>query len=229
MVNVLLVDDDVELLAMLKEYLELEGFEVATAYDGETGVETALSGKFDIVVLDVMMPRLSGTVALRRIRALSNLPVLMLTAKGDDMERILGLELGADDYVAKPCMPRELVARLRAILRRTQGRSIEEATLAPIVVGKLTVHPARRVVEWEDETVLLTSTEFSLIEILAQNAGRPVGKDELSQQALGRPLTRFDRSLDVHVSSLRHKLGTLPDGRSCIQTVYRLGYQLVKE
>jgi two-component system OmpR family response regulator/two-component system response regulator CpxR len=153
-------------------------------------------------------------------------PVVMLTAKGDDMDRIVGLELGADDYVPKPCLPRELAARLRAILRRTQPADVASG---PIAVGALTVFPEQRRVEWSGAPVDLTSTEFNLLETLARSAGRPVGKAALSEQALGRPLVRFDRSIDVHLSSIRRKLGTLPDGRSCIQTVYRQGYQLIKE
>ena len=227
MTHVLLIDDDSELLALLKEYLEQEGFAVATATDGESGAAEALSGRYAIVVLDVMMPRLNGLETLRRIRAVSTLPVLMLTARGDDADRITGLELGADDYVPKPCTPRELTARLRAILRRTQEPA--EPTGAPLVAGQLTVYPSLRKAEWAGEPLALTSTEFNLLEVLARHAGQPVSKDDLSQQALGRPLARFDRSIDVHLSSIRHKLGTLPDGRSCIQTVYKLGYQLVKD
>ena len=226
--RILLVDDDVELAGMLREYLVRDGFEVLAVPDGESGVAEALSGHFSLVVLDVMMPGIGGIEALRRIRAASTVPVLMLTAKGDDLDRILGLELGADDYVPKPCLPRELAARLRAILRRSQ-QGAELTGQAPLVVGPLKVMPAQRRVEWNDTPVELTSTEFNLLEALARNAGRPVSKAELSEQALGRPLVRFDRSIDVHLSSIRHKLGSLPDGRSCIQTVYRQGYQLIRE
>jgi two-component system, OmpR family, response regulator len=227
MTAVLLVDDDVELAEMLGDYLVQEGFLVTAVHDGLSGVDEALSGRYAIAVLDVMMPGLSGVEALRRIRAASALPVLMLTAKGDDMDRIVGLELGADDYVPKPCQPRELAARLRAILRRTAP--VAEAPGASIVVGALAVHPAQRRAEWAGADVGLTSTEFNLLEVLARHAGRPVSKGELSEQALGRALSRFDRSIDVHLSSIRHKLGTLPDGRSCIQTVYRQGYQLIRD
>ncbi len=230
MANVLLVDDDDELVGMLKDYLELEGFSVATASDGESGVAAALAGDFAIVVLDMMMPRLNGLESLRRIRAASTMPVLMLTARGDDADRILGLELGADDYVPKPCTPRELTARIRAILRRTQqATSGDEPPVQLITVGALSLWPEKRLAEWEGNAVSLTSTEFNLLEALARHAGRPVSKNDLSEQALGRPLARFDRSIDVHLSSIRHKLGTLADGRSCIQTVYRQGYQLIRE
>jgi DNA-binding response OmpR family regulator len=231
MVKVLLVDDDVELVSMLTEYLEQEGFDATGVHDGETGVNEALSGKYAIAVLDVMMPRVNGVEALRRIRMKSAIPVLMLTAKGDDTDRVVGLELGADDYVPKPCTPRELVARLRAILRRTQlAPAIPgDGHASSIIAGKLVMWPEQRRVEWEGSQVELTSTEFNLLHVLARNAGKPVSKRDLSEQGLGRPLARFDRNIDVHLSSLRHKLGTLADGRSCIQTVYRLGYQLIKE
>lgn len=227
MAAVLLVDDDVELAEMLGDYLAQDGFMVTTLHDGASGVAAALTGDFAIAVLDVMMPGLSGIEVLRRIRAVSTMPVLMLTAKGDDLDRIVGLELGADDYVAKPCQPRELAARLRAILRR--AAPVMAAVGAPIVVGDLRIRPEQRLAEWAGVRLELTSTEFNLLETLARNAGRPVSKGDLSVAALGRPLARFDRSIDVHLSSIRHKLGTLPDGRSCIQTVYRLGYQLIGE
>lgn len=227
-IHILLVDDDVELADMLRDYLIQEGFAATAVHDGEAGVSEALTGKYALVVLDVMMPRVSGIDALRRIRATSSVPVLMLTAKGDDMDRIVGLELGADDYVPKPCLPRELAARLRAILRRTQLAE-DNAGGAPLLIGALSVLPQQRRVEWAGSPIDVTSTEFNLLEVLARNAGRPVSKSDLSEQALGRPLARFDRSIDVHLSSIRHKLGTLSDGRSCIQTVYRQGYQLIRE
>jgi two-component system OmpR family response regulator/two-component system response regulator CpxR len=226
-VRVLLVDDDVELTELLRDYLEREGFVVEAMHDGAAGVAAALSSRHDIVVLDVMMPGISGVEALARIRAESGIPVIMLTARGDDGDRITGLELGADDYVPKPCTPRELVARIRAILKRTG--TAEDTPASPIVVGSLAVFPAQRRVERSGMPVELTSTEFSLLEILARNAGQPVSKAELSQEALGRPLMRFDRSIDVHMSNIRHKLGNLADGRSCIQTVIRKGYQLLVE
>lgn len=232
MQTVLLIDDDVELVEMLKEYLELESFDVQIAHDGATGAQMALRTLYDIVILDVMMPRLNGIEALKTIRQHSNVPIIMLTAKGDNTDRIVGLELGADDYVPKPSSPREIVARVRAILRRVKplDDSQENNALADskISVGALNIWPAQRQVTWDGELVTLTSTEFNLLEILAKNAGQVVTKQDLSQLALGRPLARFDRSIDVHLSSVRHKLGLLPDGRQCIQTVFRLGYQLLK-
>lgn len=228
MAKVLLIDDDVELVEMLKEYLEQDGYEVLVAHDGEEGLQLALGSECEIAVLDVMMPKMNGVETLRRLRTVSTLPVLMLTAKGDDTDRILGLELGADDYVPKPCTPRELSARIRAILRRMQ-HSIDTAAPTRLNVGALSMWPEQRRAEWNGKVVELTSTEFNLLELLVRNAGRPVSKNELSEKGLGRPLARFDRNIDVHLSSLRHKLGPLKDGRSCIQTVYRQGYQFVRE
>lgn len=230
MQTVLLIDDDIELVEMFKEYLELEGFEVKVAHDGAEGAQKALQQPLDIVVLDVMMPKINGIETLKAIRQQSNIPVIMLTARGDNTDRIIGLELGADDYVPKPSTPREIVARIRAILRRVKPSQEENsAGTSQITVGALSIWPRQRLVEWDNKPVTLTSTEFNLLEILAKNAGQVVTKQDLSQIALGRPLARFDRSIDVHMSSIRHKLGTLPDGRQCIQTVFRLGYQLLKD
>lgn len=226
MSKVLLIDDDVELVGMFREYLEQEGFQACAVHDGEAGAAEALCGQYAIAILDVMMPRMNGLETLRRIRAGSRLPILMLTARGDDTDRIVGLELGADDYVTKPCSPRELTARIRAILRRTHGA---EQDGAPLTVGKLTLWPQQRRAAWAGASLELTSTEFNLLEVLARHAGRAVSKNLLSEQGLGRPMARFDRNIDVHLSSLRRKLGTLSDGRSCLQTVYRLGYQLIRE
>lgn len=225
--QVLLVDDDIELVELLRDYLEREGFTVAASHDGATGVTAALSARYDIIVLDIMMPGISGIDALAQIRAESNVPVIMLTARGDDADRVTGLELGADDYVQKPCTPRELVARIRAILKR--AGTMLTTPVTPIIAGGLTIFPAQRRVERMGESLALTSTEFNLLEILARHAGQPVTKAILSQEALGRPLTRFDRSIDVHMSSIRQKLGCLADGRSFIQTVIRKGYQLIVE
>jgi two-component system OmpR family response regulator/two-component system response regulator CpxR len=228
MTRILLIDDDVELAGLLCEYLQQEGFETAAVHDGESGVAEALSGRYAIVVLDVMLPGLNGVEALKRIRARSRVPILMLTARGDDVDRIVGLELGADDYVPKPCTPRELVARLRAIRRRADA-TVAVGAAAPIMAGSLAMWPEKRRAEWRGQPLDLTSTEFNLLAVLAGRAGLVVTKADLSEQGLGRPLARFDRSIDVHVSSLRQKIGTLADGRSCIQTVRGQGYQFVEE
>lgn len=227
MSRVLLVDDDVELCSMLAEYLAPEGFEVSTVHDGEQGVRETITGAYDAVVLDVMMPRLNGIEVLRQIRQSSRVPVIMLTAKGDDVDRIIGLELGADDYLPKPCNPRELVARLRAVLRRTLDYAEKGEQEAVLQAGEMRLHPGSRIAECGDKTLELTSTEFNVLEALLRGAGHVVSKAELSEQALGRPLDRYDRSIDMHVSSLRRKLGTLEDGRSPIQTVRGAGYQLI--
>lgn len=225
--HVLLVDDDTELLELLSDYLTGDGFTVEYYSDSMSAVTASLSGIHDIVVLDIMMPGMSGIQALAKIRASSNIPVIMLTARGDDADRIAGLELGADDYVPKPCTPRELAARIRAILKRAQTPAL--SNIAPIVIGNLCLRPSQRLAELAGKPLVLTSSEFSLLEILARHAGHLVSKEDLSQEALGRPLSRFDRSIDVHISSIRHKLGPLADGRSRIQTVTRRGYLLVME
>lgn len=229
MTRVLLVDDDTQLTSMLAEYLSQDGFEVQCAQDGVQGASEALSGRHAIVVLDVMMPRLDGVEVLRRVRAKSRIPILMLSARGDDVDRILGLELGADDCVAKPCTPRELSARLKAILRRVDPGLSPRAQAEQIEAGPLHIWPERRVAEWGGQGLDLTGTEYNLLEVLARNAGRVVSKNDLSEQALGRPLVRFDRCIDVHVSSIRHKLPQRSDGQSWIRTVRGMGYQLIRE
>lgn len=228
MTPVLLVDDDVELTGMLVQYLANEGFAAEVAHDGESGVAGALSGRFAIVVLDVMMPRLSGIDALRRIRAASHVPVLMLTARGDDIDRVSGLNLGADDYVPKPCTPGELVARLRAILRRVSGAGMVGAE-GPVQAGPLELWPSNRRAMWQGAPLELTGNEFSLIEVLARHAGQLVSKEEISLQAFDRPLARFDRRIDVHISSIRQKLGQRPDGKPWIVSVRGMGYQFLTD
>lgn len=224
---ILMVDDDRELCRLLQEYCALEGLSLRCVHNGEAGVLMALGGGFDLVILDVMMPGMSGTEALRRIRTSSMVPVLMLTAMGDDDDRILGLELGADDYVPKPCTPRELVARIRAILRRTAPRP--DAPPDAVACGELQLWPARRLAEMNGAPLSLTGAEFSILEILVRHAGQPVSRETLSSEGLGRPLTRYDRSLDVHLSSIRHKLGPGRDGRPRIQALRGRGYQLLQD
>lgn len=227
MINILLIDDDIELANMLSEYFVGEGFSAKTVHDGTSGIKEALTGSYDLAVIDVMMPGISGFEVLTRIRKESQLPVLMLTARGDDIDRIVGLEMGADDYVPKPATPRELVARIRAIIRRTHSTS--NVVNGDIIVGSLVLHPHLRIVDLKGVTLALTSTEFNLLEVLASNAGRVVSKQELSDKGMARPLARFDRSIDVHVSSIRHKLGTRADGLPWIQTIRKQGYQLTPE
>ena len=229
---VLLVDDDVELVGLLNFYLRSDGFRVSQAHDGESAIELLFSGPLpDIAVIDVMMPGISGIEVLRRIRARSSIPVLMLTARGDDESRIQGLELGADDYVPKPCTPRELSARLRAILRRTlsasEGGRMGEAEV--VRVGELLLKPSQRRIVWGEQDLNLTNAEYNLLEVLIQRAGQVVSKDVLSEQGLGRSHQRYDRSIDVHLSSIRRKLPPMMDGRPRIQAVLRKGYQLLIE
>lgn len=227
MIRVLLVDDDQELTEMLGQYLEHEGFEATCVHTGEEGEVEALSGRYSIVVLDVMLPRLSGIEVLRRIRASSQVPVVLLTARGDNIDRITGLELGADDYVPKPSSPGELVARLRAIMRRVQPAGQSSADV--IKTGALVLWPGKRQALWQGSELGLTSTEFSLLEVLARCAGQVVSKKDLSLNALGCPLTRYDRRIDVHISSIRQKLGPRPDAKAWIQSVRGLGYLLIAE
>lgn len=227
MARVLLIDDDVELCEMLAEYLTAEGFDARAVHDGEQGASEAVSGEYDVVVLDIMLPGLNGIEALRRIRETSRIPVIMLTAKGDDVDRIIGLELGADDYLPKPGNPRELVARLRAVLRRALPTEPGTGQADVLRAGELTVRPGERSARWGGAALELTSTEYNVLEVLVRAAGRVVSKAELSERALGRPLARYDRSLDMHVSNLRRKLGILDDGRSPIDTVRGVGYQLI--
>jgi two-component system, OmpR family, response regulator len=228
MSNVLLIDDDVELTSLLADYLRQDGFAVTCRNDGQEGVDEALSGRYTLAVLDVMMPRMDGIEALRRIRARNTeLPLLMLTARGDAVDRILGLELGADDYVTKPCPPRELSARIKAILRRADSARGQSNT-DDLRIGPLLLIPDRRQAFWEDTEIELTGIEYNLLEVLARNAGRVVSKSLLSEQALGRPLERYDRSIDVHISSIRQKLPRQSDGQSWIRTVRGMGYQLIR-
>jgi len=230
MIPVLLVDDDRELTEMLALYLAREGFQATAVATGEEGEARALSGLYRLVVLDVMLPGISGIEVLRRIRARSQVPVLLLTARGDNIDRIAGLELGADDYVPKPSSPGELVARLRAILRRVHPQMLAESQGAESIGrGALTLWPGRRKAQWGAIPLDLTGTEFSLLEALARQAGQLVSKQDLSLNALGRPLTRYDRRIDVHISSIRQKLGPRDDGSSWIQSVRGMGYMLIVE
>lgn len=223
-VQILLIDDDAELAAMLTEYLGGEGFTTTIALNGEAGVEAALSGRYDAVILDIMLPRLGGIDVLRRVREKSRVPVIMLTAKGNDVDRATGLEMGADDYVPKPCYPRELVARLRAVLRRTGAASAPaDDTLE---LGALALSPGRRLVTWRGQGLDLTATEFSLLEMLLRAGERVSTKDELSEGALGRRRQPYDRSVDVHMSNLRHKLTNAAGAGLAIDTVRGVGYRL---
>ena len=228
MSRILLVDDDTELTDMLSQYLANEGFTVDSAHDGETALALARSGRFDLVVLDVMLPGKNGFDVLRELRTQSLLPVLMLTARDEDVDSVVGLELGADDYLPKPCNPRVLVARVRAILRRAGANAGDNKAPHTLTVGDVELHTGTRSVLSAGQPVSLTSTEYSVLEVLLREAGQAVSKTELSERALGRKLTRYDRSLDMHVSSLRKKLGALAGGEERIKTVRGIGYQYTR-
>ncbi len=222
--KVLIIDDDVELCDLVSEYLTVEGFEISAVHDGETGLERALSGEYDLAILDVMLPKINGFDVLRNLREKSGLPVLMLTARGDDMERIVGLEIGADDYLPKPFNPRELVARLRAILRRAANEEGDPVPVEKISVDDLELSASSRSVKRDGEELPVTSVEFDLLSALLREAGRVVKKEDLSEGVLERRLSPYDRSLDMHVSNLRKKLGPRADGSERIKTVRSVGY-----
>lgn len=222
--KILIIDDDEELCELVSEYLTVEGFEVESVNDGETGLETALEGKHDLVILDVMLPKKNGFDVLRELRLESKIPVLMLTARGEDMERIVGLEIGADDYLPKPFNPRELVARLRAIMRRIKAPEIPEGSPEKITVEDLEVSLVGRYAQLGGEKLGLTAVEFDLLVALVEKAGKIVKKEDLSQQVLERELSPFDRSLDMHISNLRKKLGKRENGEDRIKTIRSVGY-----
>jgi DNA-binding response OmpR family regulator len=226
MERILAIDDDVALCELLSDYLVSEGFEVESAHDGETGLEAACEGAHDLIVLDVMLPGMNGFEVLRHLRSRSNTPVIMLTARGETVDRIVGLEIGADDYLAKPFNPRELVARIRAILRRMRldRGGVEEAAPEKLKVGDVEMHIATRLVLLSGNPVNLTAMEFNLLEILVRNAGRLVSREELIRSVLGRSPYPYDRSIDVHVSRLRKKLGREVDGTERIKTIRNVGY-----
>lgn len=227
MTTVLIIDDDTDLCELVTEYLTGEGFEVASVHDGLAGVARCHDVGPDLVILDVMLPGLGGFEVLSRIRQRSKVPVIMLTARGEDVDRIVGLEMGADDYLAKPFNPRELVARIRAVLRRAVGGSTVDAP-GVFSVGDLSIDPGAREVRCGDRAIELTGTEFIILENLVRRAGNVVSRNDLSREALGRRSSVFDRSLDVHLSNLRRKLGPRPGGGERIKTVRGVGYVYVK-
>lgn len=219
--TILIADDDTELCELLREYLGQEGYKVRLAHDGEQALLESRRPGLDAMVLDIMMPRMSGIDVLRNLRKESELPVIMLTARGDDLDRIIGLELGADDYLAKPANPRELLARIRAILRRSNVHS----TITVLEVDDLVLDQARRELRCNGELTELTSTEFSILQLLLQRSGEVVEKKDLYLAALGREPVAYDRSIDMHVSNLRRKLGPKESGDERIETIRGIGYQ----
>jgi two-component system response regulator CpxR len=221
--RILIIDDDIQLCKLLAERIAIEGFAIDIAHDGVRGLECALSAETALVVLDWMLPGMSGLDVLRRLRRQSPVPVLILTARGEDDDRVAGLEAGADDYVPKPFNPRELIARIRAILRRT-GR-VRDSTEVKIA-GDLSLNLAAREVLLQGTPLNLTSLEYTLLEVLVSNAGRILSRDELTRAVLGRELGPFDRVIDVHVSNLRKKLGTVHYGQR-IKAIRGSGYLFV--
>lgn len=223
--RILIIDDDVELCSLVSEYLLPEGFQVEAVHQGNRGLDRALSGEHALVVLDVMLPNMNGFEVLRRIRDKSRVPVLLLTARGEDVDRIVGLEIGADDYLPKPFNPRELVARIRAILRRT--RATERGSVPPeqiLHVSDIELDPGTRTVRQNGKHVELTSVEFNLLHALLREAGRVVPRERLVDIVLSRKFSPFDRSIDMHVSKIRKKLGDSEGGMDHIKTVRGVGY-----
>jgi two-component system, OmpR family, response regulator CpxR len=216
--RLLIVDDDTELCSLLQEFLHREGFTVQCVHEGKSALELAQQGGFDLIILDVMLPGLDGFEILKRLRTESKVPVLMLTARGQDVDRIVGLELGADDYLPKPFNPRELSARVKAILRRTEAKS----NRGRVEVNGVALDPGTREVICEGKAVDVTTLEFDILEQLMRNAGRVVSRDGLMESLYNRKATPFDRSIDMHVSHLRRKL---EGGRPVIKTIRGVGYQ----
>lgn len=222
MPKVLLIDDDAALTGMLTEFLRGEGFETAAAFNGAEGAAAALDPTLDAVILDVMMPDISGIETLQRIRSTSSVPVIMLTAKGAEDDRVAGLEVGADDYISKPYYARELLARLKAVLRRQRGSQPPQYFLA----GKLRLIPSKREVSFDGRTFELTTCEFDLLEALLRSRDTVATKDDLSLSVLGRRREPYDRSIDVHVSNLRKKLSVISGKTIEVETVRAVGYRL---
>jgi DNA-binding response OmpR family regulator len=229
----LVIDDDQKLCRLIKGYLEPLGYDVAVANSGKEGLEKALTRKFDAVILDIMMPEMDGLEVLRRLRSSSSVPVLMLTGLGEESDRIVGLEMGADDYLPKTFSTRELLARLRAVIRRSRltaakgdpGAGNEDA---PVVVGNLRIEPARRIVTLNGNPISLTAVEFDLLLALARMPGRVKSREQLLLEVADRDFEAFDRSIDVHISSIRRKLGDDAKSPRWVQTVRSVGYRLVK-
>ena len=228
MQQILVIDDDTELCELVAEYLEPEGYKVEAVHDGYQGVQRALSGKHALAVLDYMLPGLNGFEVLRRIRSASRLPIVMLTARGDDVNRIIGLQIGADDYLPKPFNPLELVARINAVLRRTRSGPNEMQSEEVLVVGDVEMDGRTRTVRRAGEPVELTAVEYSLLERLLGAPGRILTREELVREVLHRELSAFDRSIDTHVSNLRKKLGHEVNGVERIKTVRSVGYIYAK-
>ncbi|MEZ8019171.1 response regulator [Vibrio splendidus] len=228
MANILLIDDDTELTSLLKDILSFEGFTVSEANDGYAGLD-AINDEVDLILLDVMMPRLNGMETLKKLRENWETPVLMLTAKGEEIDRVIGLELGADDYLPKPFSDRELLARIRAILRRTQTNTAPKSASDTIQYQDIEVFPGKQEAYCNGQIIDLTTTEFALLSHLIQNPGQVITKEALSLDVLGKRLAAFDRAIDMHISNLRKKIPERSDGKARIKTLRGRGYLLVEE
>jgi DNA-binding response OmpR family regulator len=224
--RVLLVDDDRELCQMLTEYLEAEHFEVRSVHDGSDALAALKVDEFQLLILDVMLPTLGGFDVLRKLGASYETPILMLTARGDDIDRIVGLELGADDYLSKPFNPRELVARMRAILRRASSRAARGSVPDELTVGRIVLNTGTHQVRVSGEPVGLTGAEFRVLELLMRSAGQVISREAMTEQALGRKLVPYDRSIDTHISNLRRKLDLEVGKNPEIKNVRGSGYTL---
>ncbi|REJ78811.1 MAG: DNA-binding response regulator [Acidobacteria bacterium] len=229
MEKVLIVDDDEELCELVSEYLTVEGFDVDSVNDGEEGLRHAREELHDLIILDVMMPKKNGFDVLRELRQTSTIPVVMLTARGEDMERIVGLEIGADDYLPKPFNPRELVARIRAVLRRIEKAGDDEDQAERLRSGELEMNTSARSAKMKGKDLGLTAVEYDILAELLRNAGQVVKKEDLSVRVLERELSPFDRSLDMHISNIRKKLGEHKGGKDRIKTIRSVGYIFTTE
>lgn len=222
--RILVIDDDIELCQLVAEYLETEGYKVDAVHDGEAGVTRALTGEHGLAVLDYMLPGINGFEVLRQIRASSRLPIVMLTARGDHVNRIVGLQMGADDYLPKPFDPLELVARINAVLRRIHEVQSATRSVSVLSVGDVEMDNRTRTVRRAGEIVELTVVEYSLLELLLSTPGQVLSREDLVKRVLGRKLSPFDRSIDTHVSNLRKKLGREVNGVERIKTLRSIGY-----
>lgn len=223
--KILVIDDDTVLCELLGEYLETEGYDIMSVHNGNEGAELVLSEEFDLIILDVMLPGMGGFDVLKTVRKEIMTPILMLTAKGDDIDKIVGLEMGADDYLPKPYNPRELLARIKAILRRSASGKESAARPETISLGGFHLDTAKLTATFNNEPMGLTVVEFNILEMLLSNAGSLVSRENIAQKVLGRELSSFDRSIDVHVSNIRKKAGN-PD---IIKSIRGAGYQLIPD
>lgn len=225
--SILLIDDDMDFCDLLTEYLSGAGFHVYAVHDGLSGCEAAVAKSFDIIILDVMLPKMNGFDVLKRIKSTIETPVLMLTAKGEEVDQVIGLEIGADDYLPKPCSPRLLVARLKAILRRTSEHE-EPKESGTYIADDITINHEKHEAMLSSSVLELTNSEYKILLCLVKSVGKVVTKEELSEKGLNKKIEAYDRSVDMHISHLRNKLGTLTNGAPRIKTIRGIGYLLEK-